>query len=296
MSLATAVAATRGVASLAPAIMPKISCNTYPWFTFLRREGRDLEAELPRVAADIVATGYTGIEPVLNDESSIDTYAPLLEATGLTMESAYMNSVLHEKEAAAESIDLVLAVATQAKAKFGTRILVTNPSPIKWGSPDNKTDAQIRVQGRALNTLGASLRAEGITLAYHNHDSELRLGAREFHHMLTGTDPQNVKFCLDAHWIFRGCGDSSVAFFDALELYADRIVELHLRQSTAGIWDETFSADSDIDYGRLFSFLNDRGIHPHMTMEQAVEDGSPTAHDAVSAHRISHEALRKMIV
>lgn len=295
MSLATAVAATLGFSSLAPATMSKISCNTYPWFTFLRREGRDLEAELPRVAADILATGYTGIEPVLNDESSIDTYAPLLEATGLTMESAYMNSVLHEEEAAAKSIDLVLAVATRAKAKFGTRILVTNPSPIKWGGPENKTDAQIRIQGRALNTLGAGLRAEGITLAYHNHDSELRLGAREFHHMLAGTDPQNVKFCLDAHWVFRGCGDSSVALFDALELYADRIVELHLRQSTAGIWDEAFSADSDIDYGRLFSFLNDRGIDPLMTMEQAVEDGSPTAHDAVSAHRKSNEALRKTL-
>ncbi len=275
--------------------MTKISCNTYPWFTFLRREGRDLEAELPRVAADIAGTGYTGIEPVLNDESSIDTYAPLLEATGLTMESAYMNSVLHEEEAAAKSIDLVVTVAMRAKAKFGTRILVTNPSPIKWGGPENKTDDQIRVQGHALNKLGAALRAEGITLAYHNHDSELRFGSREFHHMLAGTDPENVKFCLDAHWVFRGCGDSSVALFDALELYADHIVELHLRQPTAGVWDEAFSAVSDINYQRLLNFLNERGIHPLLTMEQAIEEGSTGTHDSVSAHRASHTALQKML-
>ncbi|MBT5902900.1 MAG: sugar phosphate isomerase/epimerase [Opitutaceae bacterium] len=295
MSVATAVAASRSITTAAPVTMPKISCNTYPWFTFLRREGRDFNAELAQVATDIAKTGYTGIEPNLENEADIGVYAELLEATGLTMESAYMNSVLHEKEAAAKSIDRVVSVATKAKAQFGTRILVTNPSPISWGGPENKTDDQIRIQGRALNKLGSALRAEGITLAYHNHDSELRLGAREFHHMLAGTNPENVKFCLDAHWVFRGCGDSSVALFDALELYADRIVELHLRQSTAGVWDEAFSANSDINYERLFSFLHDRDIHPLMTMEQAVEDESPTVHDAVSAHRASSAALLPQI-
>lgn len=80
---------------------------------------------------------------------------------------------------------------------------------------------------------GAALRKLGLHLAYHNHDAELRHGAREFHHMLTATDPENVKLCLDAHWVFRGCGDSEIAVFDALEHYHERIVELHLRQSVS---------------------------------------------------------------
>ena len=174
-------------------------------------------------------------------------------------------------------------------------MLVTNPKPISWGGPENKTETQIRTQGRALDQLGAALRAEGITLAYHNHDSELRLGAREFHHMLVSTDPANVKFCLDAHWVYRGCGNSSLALFDTLELYADRIVELHLRQSTGGVWDEAFAAESDIDYQRLFTFLRERDIHPLLTMEQAVEDDSTQVHDSVSAHRASCDALRAML-
>jgi len=33
--------------------------------------------------------------------------------------------------------------------------------------------------------------------------------------MLTATNPDDVKLCLDAHWIYRGCGDSQVAVFDA---------------------------------------------------------------------------------
>ena len=275
--------------------MPSLSCNTYPWMTFLRRENRDFDAELSVVAADIAAMGFTDIEPILEDVRTINTYAELMAATGLKMTSAYMNSVLHEAEAAAQSIDHVVAVAAEAKRRFGTRILVTNPSPISWGGPENKTDDQIKIQGQALDQLGAALRAEGVTLAYHNHDSELRLGAREFHHMLASTDPANVKFCLDAHWVFRGCGDSSVAVFDALELYGDRIVELHLRQSTNGIWDEAFSAQSDIDYQRLFDYLAEHDIQPLLTMEQAVEDGSPTQHNGISAHQASYRALLEML-
>jgi len=275
--------------------MPTLSCNTYPWFTFLGREGRTFDDEVAQVAADIAATGYTSIEPNLENLADVALYAKLLAATGLTMPSAYMNSVLHQAEAAAESIDHVVKVATAAKAQFGTAILVTNPSPISWGGPENKTDDQIKIQGRALDQLGAALRAEGITLAYHNHDSELRLGAREFHHMLASTDPDNVKFCLDAHWVFRGCEDSNVALFDALTRYGDRIVELHLRQSTNGVWDEAFSAQSDIDYQRLFDYLSGLGIQPLLTMEQAVEDSSPQQHDAVSAHRASHQALLALL-
>jgi hypothetical protein len=36
--------------------------------------------------------------------------------------------------------------------------------------------------------------------------------------MLTGTCPVHLKgFCLDVHWVFRGCGDSQVALSDVLE-------------------------------------------------------------------------------
>ena len=135
-------------------------------------------------------------------------------------------------------------------ADIGAEIIVTNPSPIRWGGPENKTDAQLRTQARALDRLGAALRQRGLTLAYHNHDPELRQGARELHHMLVGTDPAHVTYCLDAHWVFRGAGDSQVALFDVVHLYADRITELHLRQSVDGVWSETFGP-GDIDYERL---------------------------------------------
>jgi inosose dehydratase len=113
-----------------------------------------------------------------------------------------------------------------------------------------------------------------VTLAYHNHDIELRNAAREFHHMITGTDPANVSLCLDAHWIYRGSGNSSVALFDVLKLYGNRVREVHLRQSVRNIWSETFG-EGDIDYAAFAQRLLDVGAKPHLVLEQAPENGTP---------------------
>ena len=132
-----------------------------------------------------------------------------------------------------------------------------------------------------------------MTLAYHNHDPELRLAARELHHMLASTNPEYVKFCLDSHWIYRGSGNSNIALFDIVELYGDRIVELHVRQSRDGIWTETLG-EGDIDYARLVRVLNEKGIQPLVTVEQAVESESPKTMDSLAAHIISHAKAREI--
>ena len=209
----------------------------------------------------------------------------------------YINSTLHEPESARRNIDRVLAIA-KLGAAAGAKIVITNPSPIRWGGPENKTDAQLISQAKALDTLGAELRELGLQLAYHNHGAELRLGSREFHLMLAATDPGNVRFCFDAHWIYRRCRDSQVAVFDALELYGQRLVELHLRQSQGGVWSEVFTSAGDIDYVRIASWLESRKIRPHLCLEQAVEPRSPKTMDAVAAHKLSaaNALLRRVFV
>ncbi len=111
--------------------------------------------------------------------------------------------------------------------------------------------------------------------------------------MMVGTDPSYVKLCLDAHWIYRGAGNSSVALFDVLRLYGRRITELHLRQSVDNIWTETFS-EGDIDYPRLAKHLLNIGIHPHIVLEQAVEKGTPKTMDTVEAFRQSSKYARRV--
>jgi inosose dehydratase len=208
------------------------------------------------------------------------------------MRSLYVNSTLHEAAQAEKSIEEVRAAAAKAQA-FGTRIIVTNPSPIRWGGPENKNDQQLRTQAEALNALGGKLRRMGLTLAYHNHDPELRQAAREFHHMMVGTDPKSVTLCLDAHWIFRGAGNSQVALFDIVELYGRRVTELHLRQSSQGVWTEVFGP-GDIDYPRLAEALRRIRVRPLLVLEQAIEEGSPSTLKPLEAFRQSTEYARQV--
>jgi inosose dehydratase len=286
-----AAAARPARAEAAPVLF--VATNTYPWTTFAARDGGTFALHSDDALAAIASAGFSGYEPIISEVAEFEGLGARLKAHGLEMRSLYVNSTLHDEATSAASIAHALEIARRA-ADIGTRTIVTNPSPVRWGGPENKTDAQIRSQAVALDQLGRELRALGLTLAYHNHDAELRLGAREFHHMLTATDPAHVSFCLDAHWVFRGCGDSQVALFDAVEHYGERIVELHLRQSRGGPWTEAFSADADIDYGRLSTWLRQHHVRPQLTLEQAVEAGTPKTLDAITAHRQGLAAVHEV--
>lgn len=263
-----------------------IATNTYPWGTFARRDGQTFKPHTDEALAAIASSGITGYEPAVKSPDELDGLGSRLKSHGLEMRSLYVGSLLHDEAQVASSISDTLVIARKAAA-IGCKIIVTNPSPIKWGGAENKTDAQLITQAGALDRLGAEMLKLGITLAYHNHDIELRHGARELHHMLTATNPGHVKLCLDAHWVFRGCGGSQVALFDVLEHYGSRVAELHLRQSAGGVWTEIFTGKGDIDYTRLARWLKQHGIKPHLVLEQAVETGSPHTLDAAKAHQQS---------
>ncbi|HSV73100.1 MAG TPA: sugar phosphate isomerase/epimerase [Chthonomonadales bacterium] len=270
-----------------------LATNVYPWHTFYQREGRDFGASLDAGLREVREAGLDGFEPILNAPADVDVLGPLLRQHGLQMRSFYVNSTLHEQAQADATISQVVAIAERART-IGARIVVTNPNPIRWGGPEDKSDRQLTTQAAAMNRLGGELRRLGMTLAYHYHDVEFRRAAREMHHMLVGTDPRLVTLCLDAHWTYRGSGDSAVFVFDMLELYADRVTELHLRQSTAGVWTEAFGEAGDIDYARLAARLARERRRVHVVLEQAVEAGTPRTMSALEAHRRGAEAARRV--
>ncbi len=267
--------------------------NQYPWDTFYRRKDDSFNKNLNRSLDELAASGAESLEPNIESIEDIDTLSSKLKERGLLMRSLYVNSVMHEPDLAKSSIETVIRIATHAQKLCQTKIVVTNPSPIRWGGPENKTNPQIATQAQALEQLGKALAQEGLTLAYHNHDPELRLGARELHHCLASTNPEYVKYCLDSHWVYRGCGNSNLALFDIVALYGDRVVELHLRQSSNGIWNEDFTPEGDINYPRLVQALQEKGVSPLIVSEQAVENGSPNKRSALEAHKLSHTSIRK---
>ncbi|NIJ53221.1 sugar phosphate isomerase/epimerase family protein [Dyadobacter arcticus] len=273
------------------AAMP-VSCNQYSWITFYAREGREWAADLDVSLSEFASTGLAAYEPAFTQVEQVNRLLPYLKKYKLVMPSVYVNSSLHQAEEGAKSIESVLAIADALKPA-DTKIIVTNPNPIKGGSDQNKSDAELTEQARNMDKLGAELKKKGMTLAYHTHDVELRAAAREFHHMLLATDPKNVSLCLDVHWVYRGSGNSQIALFDVVKLYGKRIVELHIRQSKDGIWQESFG-EGDIDYPRLAKSLNDLNVKPHLVLEQCLEKTSPKTMNAIEAHKIDQVYLKKV--
>ncbi len=269
-----------------------LATNQYPWSTFFGREGKRFEEDLDEGLAAVARAGLDGFEPILDSVEQVEHLAGLLERHGLAMRSFYINLALHEEEAAAASIDHLLPIAARAR-EAGTQIVVVNPTPLQWGGMEDKDDTQLRTQAAALDRLGRQLAEMELTLSYHYHDAELRQAAREFHHMMVGTDPELVTLCLDAHWYYRGAGNSAVALFDVATLYLERISELHLRQSVDGVWTEAFG-EGDIDHPRLAEMLAEAGLRPHLVLEQAVEGASPHTMDAVAAHRAGAAYARRV--
>ena len=295
LTLAATITAT---AAVAKPILPGqaapnrlvISANQYNWITFYGRAGKTWMADPDACLAEYAQTGLTAFEPAFNTADEVTKLAPYLKKYALSMPSLYVGSALHRAEDGPKSIETILQIADIAKP-LGTRIIVSNPSPIKWGGIENKTDTELTTQAQNLDKLGSELRQRGLTLAYHTHDVELRAGAREFHHSLLATDPKNVSLCLDAHWVYRGAGNSQVALFDVVKLYGKRIVEVHLRQSRNQIWTETFTADGDIDYPRLARYLKSLGLKPQLVIEQCLEEKTPIVLGAVEAHKQDLKAV-----
>jgi inosose dehydratase len=261
-----------------------VSCSSYDWITFYKRAGKTWWENPEACAADFVTSGLKAIEPNIGSASEAKQMIEVLRSHDILMPSVYVNSLLHVNDEAKKSIDHILAIVEEIKP-YGTRILVTNPTPISWGGKDLKSDAQLIHQAKNLDKLGGLLKDEGIALAYHTHDTEMMAGAREFHHMMQNTEPEHVAFCFDVHWIYRGSHNSSLAVFDVLKLYGSRVVELHVRQSNNGIWSETFG-EGDIDYRRFASLLKENKIFPHIVIEQCVEDQTPGTLTGAEAHKI----------
>jgi inosose dehydratase len=269
-----------------------LSTNEYPWLTFYKREGREWDASRNACVREVRRSGFQAMEPTVDSPEQLSRIATTTREERVALPSVYVGSVLHDPARSEGEMARVIAIAKVARAA-GTRIIVTNPSPIRWGADEYKTDQQLELQARNLQTLGESLSALGLALAYHNHDIEMQRSAREFHHMMVGTDPRHVSLCLDAHWVFRGSGDSQVALFDIAKLYGRRIRELHLRQSRQSVWTERFE-NGDIDYSRLANGLAAIGVAPHVVMEQAVEAATPHTVDAVEAHKASFAHAKQL--
>ena len=269
---------------------PHVAINQWSVGATRSRDKKRPNVPLDDELAGLAACGINGLEPGLQTPEQAKALAEKLKKHGLEMRSIYTGSDLIDAATADKEIERIIALAKQAKA-LGTKIIVTNPSPLP--KRQGKTDAQLTAQAAGLNRLGREMTALGLTLAYHNHDVELEHAAREFHHMMLGTEPACLSLCLDAHWVYRGSGHSQVALFDVVKLYGPRVAELHLRQSKGNVWSEAFG-DGDIDYRALWKSLAAVGAKPLLVIEQGPEQGTPQTLEVAEAHLRSCRYAREV--
>lgn len=262
---------------------PHVAINQWSVGAMRGRDKKRPNVPLDDELAELAACGIQGLEPGLSAPEQADALAAKLTPHGLQMRSIYTGSSLIDAAKAEKEIQRIIALAKRVKT-LGTKIVVTNPSPLP--KRQGKTDTQLKAQAAGLNRLGRELAALGLTLAYHNHDVELEHAAREFHHMMLGTEPGCLSLCLDAHWVYRGAGHSQVALFDVIKLYGARVAELHLRQSKDNVWSEAFG-DGDIDYPALWKTLTAMGAKPLLVLEQGPEQKTPQTIEVAEAHRRS---------
>lgn len=267
-----------------------VAINQWSVGAIRRRDKQNADLGFDEELAALAAAGIDGLEPGLGSAAQVDGLAAQLAKHNLQLRSIYTGSSLVDPDGVAGELERVIALARRAK-EAGTKIIVTNPNPLP--NRQGKSDEQLRTQAAALNRLGHELAALGLTLAYHNHDVELLYAAREFHHMLLGTDPQALALCLDAHWVYRGAGHSQVALFDVVQLYGPRVAALHLRQSVDHVWSEAFGP-GDIDYPALVQRLQQAGAKPCVVLEQGPEAATPQTLDVAEVHRRSARYAREV--
>lgn len=269
---------------------PPLSINTYTFLSAFREKEAPHEQRIVEAAH---AAGFEALEPIIDTKAQLARYLELMRPRGLALPSFYMNSEFLSAPVA-ETVDKLSALFPAAR-EAGVEVIITNPNPLDWSQPLDKSDPQLARQAEGLDRLGARAREHGLTLAWHHHSSEHRQGAREFHHMMLATDPAHLSLCFDFEWAWTGSGHSTLAVRDLLKLYGSRLALLHLRQDRDKVWTPRFGP-GDLDYPTLLpDALNRAPQPPRLTLEQAYPADLPAPTDPIADQIASREALEEML-
>ena len=195
--------------------------------------------------------GYDEVEfDKLHDRAPAVVRA-VLDDIGLTAPSALMPIEALEADA-----DAAFAVAKT----LGHRYIIV-PS---LAEPRRRSADDYARFATVLNGFGARARAQGIQLAYHNHDFEFNAfgGPRSgYDVLLAETDPALVAFQMDLFWVV-AAGKDPVAIMEA---HPGRFPLVHVKDRTADGTMVNVGAGA-IDFRRIFAASERAGLR-HAVIE-----------------------------
>ena len=229
------------------------------------------------------AAGFRNIE--LNSgffsPDARDQALSLIRSQQLRMPSLYVGGALHEKTSADKTISAALEFGDLCQP-FGCKAIVTNPDP-KHGDME-KTDSELNVQADSLNRMGRTIDEHGFQLRVHHHTPQLIDNAREWHHILSHTDPKYVYICVDVDWAYEA-GFAPIPF---LREVGNRLREIHVRSARNKIWLEDLE-DSDIEYRAVATYLKQANLNPLIVVELAYRPNTLVTRSLVEDLRLSRQ-------
>jgi len=195
--------------------------------------------------------GFRHVEIVGAHDLSAKQLSSLLEKNDLAVTSAHVQLSTLES-------DFDQTVAFNKSVGNSTIVL-------PWIEPKERPDS---VQGwidfaRRLDATGAKLHREGIQLAYHNHDFEMKKYAEitALEIILNHSSRDNLKLEMDAAWVSRG-GQDPVKF---LKAYPGRIYAIHAKDNASiGVRDDEMNfappGEGLLDWSAILSASKESGV------------------------------------
>lgn len=220
--------------------------------------------------------GFEHVELVGNHGLDADEMKSLLAKNHLTVTSS------HEQLSALEQHYQQTVAFNKA---VGNSTIV-----VPWIEPQDRPDS---AQGwkdfaQRLDTLGAKLRQDGMQLAYHNHNFEMKKydGVTALEIVFNHSRPENLKLEMDAAWISRG-GQDPVRI---LQQYPGRVYAIHAKDNAAiGIRDDEMNftplGEGLLDWATILPAAKASGVKWFI-----IEHDKPK--DAWSIIDTSHKNLR----
>ncbi len=261
-----------------------VGSQLYGWGQYYERDKKPFNID--QVLSALRDMGYDYAENSTDPNHLAEacvSFAEKLRAKGLKTISMYSGGRFHDEK----GVETAEKFANAAKAfrEAGYTILVCNPDPI--GRP--KTEAELETQAKNIELAGAALKKAGVRLALHQHTPEFANNGAEYHSNFRETKPEDVGFCYDVHWVFRG---GNIRPPEALRDYGDRVATWHLRQSRDKIWWEDLDS-GDIDYAWVGKYAKEHGLPRNYTVELALENATKITRSCVENHRRSLEYVRQ---
>lgn len=214
----------------APARLDRIGLQLY---TIRGEAGKDLEGALARVAK----IGYDDVEFAgYYDHAPADVHR-MLDRYRLGSPAAHV-----PLERIRGELDKVLEEARVV----GHRYVVCPFIEAKDRTADGLADVAV-----ALNRAGEKARAQGVALAYHNHDFEfapLPDGRKPYDVLLSLTEPEVVDFEMDLFWATKG-GADPLAYFKE---WPGRFTMVHVKDMDAA-GNMVDVGKGRIDFAKIFA-------------------------------------------